>query len=194
MSIIEGPPRRRAAAKPRRPSALERLYRSYFKKLAAGIRATYGSGPPDPEEVAQAAFAKLTDRGDLADIRDLEGYVWVAARNIILTEKRRDAVERGAAGEVERRFFGEGCDVFDPERVFTAREHLDLVMETLAAMPERRRRIFMLHRVHGLTIEAAGRRCGVTRTAAIRHIAIATRLITEALAEAQAFPGARAAE
>ncbi|MEM8986983.1 MAG: sigma-70 family RNA polymerase sigma factor [Pseudomonadota bacterium] len=175
-------------------TALERLYRRYFLKLKTGLARTYGAGPPDPEDVAQAAFSRLGDRPDLSKIQDPESYLWIAARNIIMTEKRRDAVKRGNAGEIERRFFGETCDVIDPERVFMAKDLLNIVMEVLAGMPERRRRIFMLHRVHGLTLDEAGKRCGVTRTAAIRHVGIATRLITEAVIKAEALPDVRAAE
>ncbi|MEM9168011.1 MAG: sigma-70 family RNA polymerase sigma factor [Pseudomonadota bacterium] len=184
---------KRAGAGERTDRALERLYRRYFLKLKTGLLKTYGSGPPDPEDVAQAAFARLSDRKDLTDIKDPESYLWVAARNIVLTEKRREAVQRGNAAEVERRFFGETCDVIEPERVFMAKDQLELVMDVLAQMPERRRRIFMLHRVHGLTLDDAGKRCGVTRTAAIRHVAVATRLIAEAVADAEAVRDLRAA-
>ena len=159
----------------------KRFYRRYFATLASNLRATYGAGPPDPEEVAQRAFDRLLARESLDDIADLEGFVWICARNVIMSEKRAERVRQNNKEQVALRFFGATCDEFDPERVLMAKEQLALVMEALEAMPERRRRIFMLNRVHGLTPEQAGRRCGVSRSSAVRHIAVATAIIAETL-------------
>ena len=159
------------------------LYSAYFRKLVSDLAAAYGAGPPDPEDVAQRAFVKLNIRGNIDQIKDPEAYVWIAARNIIISEKCSEMVRTRNKHEVERRFFGEGREAFDPERVFIAREQLSLVMEVLEKMPTRRREIFMWNRVYGLTIKEAGRRCGVSQTAAHRHISVAMREIAEALTE-----------
>ena len=144
---------------------LTHLYRRCFAKLAADLRAAYGAGPPDPEEIAQRAFEKLGQRGNLGDIRDPEKYVWVCARNIAVTEKRAEGMRARNRAEVERRMAATPCDTADPERVFNAKQQLSLIVETLKQMPERRRRIFILNRVHGLSPREAGRRCGVRAAA-----------------------------
>ncbi|MEM1052557.1 MAG: sigma factor-like helix-turn-helix DNA-binding protein, partial [Pseudomonadota bacterium] len=51
----------------------------------------------------------------------------------------------------------------------------------LQDMSERRRGIFIANRIDGLTPEQAGARFGVSRTAAMRHIANATAAIAEAI-------------
>ncbi|MEM0952859.1 MAG: RNA polymerase sigma factor [Pseudomonadota bacterium] len=163
-----------------------RIYKRLYQKLVDGLRGTYGAGPPDPEEVAQTAFVKLAQRGRLDEIKDVEGFVWISARNIVLTEKRKEIVRQENQPEISRRFFGEDCDTFEPERVLNAREQLEIVMSVLAEMPERRQRIFMLNRIHGLTPAEAGRRCGVSRTAAVRHIALATKALVVALTDESA--------
>ena len=159
------------------------LYRRCSSKIAGNLRATYGPGPPDPDDVAQRAFETLNKQENIDEIRDPEGFVWICARNIIMSEKRAQRVRSDNQDEVEQRCFAAQGDTFDPERVLMAREQLDLVMETLHQMPERRRQIFMLNRVHGLTPKEAGQRCGVSRSAAVRHIALATSQIAKALAE-----------
>lgn len=177
----DGRSRRAREAAVNKTLVFRRFYRRYFATLTNNLRTTYGSGPPDPEEVAQQAFDKLLSRDGLDDIADLEGFVWICARNIIMSEKRAARVRQNNKEQVALRFFGATCDEFDPERVFMAKEQLALVMEALEGMPERRRRIFILNRVHGLTPEQAGRRCGVSRSSAVRHIAVATAIIAEAL-------------
>lgn len=164
-----------------RLSFLERLYNRYFVKLVRGIRATYGDGPPDPDEIVQQAFARLIARDSLNDIADIEAYLWISARNIMLSEKRAMRVRGDHAEQASAGLFGALCDDFDPERVFMAKGELGLVMKTLQEMPERRRRIFLLARVDGLTPEQAGRHVGVSRTSAVRHIALATAAIADAL-------------
>ena len=167
---------------------LNLLFRRLFAKLAGDLRRTYGTGPPDPEDVAQRAFQKLSEREKQDEIRDPEGFLWICARNIIMTEKRSERVRAANRDEVERRFFGSAIDTFDPERVFIANEQLDIIFETLKRMPERRRRIFELNRIHGLTPEQAGKEVGISRSSAARHIALATGMIAEALAERTDLP------
>ncbi|MEM8919315.1 MAG: sigma-70 family RNA polymerase sigma factor [Pseudomonadota bacterium] len=162
-------------------SILSKLYARYFKQLVAGLRATYGSGPPDPDDIAQRAFAKLSAHARFGEIEDLEGYVWITARNLMLTEIRSMGVRSRHARQELQDASGDQCDEFDPERVLIAREELEIVMRVLEDMPERRRNIFLAKRVDGLSAKAAGRKYGVSRSSAVRHIAIATTEISIAL-------------
>ena len=165
---------------------LAELYRQYFDELSDSLRATYGNGPPDPEDVAQHAFERLGRRMDEAPPERPKGFLWICARNIIMDAKRAERVRHRNGSEVENRFFVGSSDSLDPERVFMAGEQLRLVEDVLRQMPKRRRQIFVLARVHGLTPAAAGKRVGVSRTSAVRHIALATEEIAKALAAAGA--------
>ncbi|MEM9085020.1 MAG: sigma-70 family RNA polymerase sigma factor [Pseudomonadota bacterium] len=160
---------------------LAALYQSYFDQLVAGLRATYGGGPPDPSDIAQRTFEKLSARGGLNGIDDPEGYTWIVARNLMMTELRSQSVRARHATDAQSSHPVAACDELDPERVLIAKDDLEVVMSTLREMPERRRNIFLAKRVEGMTAEAAGAKFGVSRTAAIRHIAIATAAISEAL-------------
>ena len=165
-------------------TALGALYVRYAGVLADGLRAVYGAGPPEPEDIVQRAFERLAAHADLDSIRDVEGYLWITARNIVISDKRAEQVRARNANEVATRFFGERSEAFDPQRVFIAIESVDVVVKTLAEMPARRRDIFMLNRVHGLSIKEAGSRCGVSQTAAHRHIGLAMAQIASALEQA----------
>ncbi|MEM1143224.1 MAG: RNA polymerase sigma factor [Pseudomonadota bacterium] len=163
---------------------LTQLYKQYSRALIEGLRSVYGSGPPEPEDIAQRAFERLASQAKLAEIEDIEGYLWVMARNIVISDKRAEQVRSKNTHEVATRFFGERSEAFDPQRVFMAREDLDIVASALAEMPARRRDIFLLNRVHGLSIKDAGQRCGVSQTAAHRHIGVAMAQIAAAIERA----------
>ena len=160
---------------------LAALYQNYFDQLVAGLRAIYGGGPPAPYDIAQRTFEKLSARGGLNGIDDPEGYAWIAARNLMMTELRSQSVRARHATDAQSSHWAAACDELDPERVLIAKDDLEMVMRTLREMPERRRNIFLAKRVEGMTAEAAGAKFGVSRTAAIRHIAIATAAISAAL-------------
>ena len=149
------------------------MYERYFSRLVEGLRANYGAGPPDPEEVAQQAFTRLSTRDGLDDIEDLESFVWIASRNIIMSEKRAQQTRTKNQQDVEQRFFGERSECLDPQRVLIGEQQIALIAEALERMPERRRTVFDLHRIQGLSLKEAGARCGIGQSAAHRHIALA---------------------
>ncbi|MEM9336112.1 MAG: sigma-70 family RNA polymerase sigma factor [Pseudomonadota bacterium] len=157
------------------------IYRTTVESLSRMLRRNLGDGPPDPEDVAQRAYQKLLERETLDDIENVEAYLWRTARNIVFNEHRSQTVRNRYDYELEQLFFvADGADS-NPERVVSGREQLLLIRQTLAAMPERRRRIFILHRVEGLSIAAAGRALGIGPTAARKHIARAMTDLDERL-------------
>ena len=151
-------------------SPIEGLYTTHSKIITNLIRKHFGDGPPDPEDVTQAAFQKLIERSDLSDIRDLGGFLWQIARNLVLREKRSMHVRSRYDFEVEQIVFPQRGDVLPPERVLSAREQLKLINQALRAMPEKRRRSFILNRIEGLNVSAVARQLKLSRNAANKHI------------------------
>lgn len=158
------------------------LFERIRLKLTVWLEREFGSGPPQPEDVVQHTFAKLAARGDLRSIKYLETYAWTTAINFVRDEKRTQSVAENYLNEQRNGFWKDEHDEFDPERILQAKDELKIVADALQSMPERRRTIFMANRFEGLSQEEAGRRAGVSRNAAVRHIAIATDQIVEALA------------
>ena len=163
-------------------TALTRVYRSYSRELIGYLRKAFGEGPPDPEDMAQAAFQKLAEQ-DLSGIRNLKAFLWRTARNMTLTERRNTDIRSRFDFEIEHLFFAvQGTDS-DPERVLEVQQQLRLIDKALNRMPEKRKKAFLLHRVDGLNFAAVGRRLGVSRRAAVKHVARAVANIEDALSE-----------
>ncbi|MEM8572896.1 MAG: sigma factor, partial [Pseudomonadota bacterium] len=86
-------------------SPISVLYQEYAAELAEGLRKRFGNGPPDPDDVAQEAFQKVLERGDLSTIKNLRAFLWRTARNLILSSKRSDHRRSAYDFEIEQLFF-----------------------------------------------------------------------------------------
>ena len=149
---------------------LKAAYDLHASAITAGLRKTFGDGPPDPEDVTQQAFQRLIERKTLDDIDSIKAFLWRTARNLILNEKKKIAVRSKYDFELEHIFFPSRGDNQSQEAVSSAKEELRAINEVLRRMPERRRRAFILHRIEGLTISETARRLRIARSAADRHI------------------------
>ena len=157
-----------------REKAFNRLYRRHFAKLVRNLRSFFGAGPPDPEEIAQQTFERLLRTADLESIDDFEAFLWRAAKNTRISEVRAVIVRTRGADAVRRLFSDEEGYLSSPERVFEAKEDLDMAFEELRRMPAQRRSAFILVRMDGLSHGEAARRLGVSRPAVSKHVARAT--------------------
>ena len=158
------------------------LYTEYAQELVGYLRKVFGDGPPDPEDVAQTAFEKLA-KTDLSQIKNVKAFLWRTARNLTLTEKRNRGVRSRYDFEVEHLFFALHGSESDPQRVLQVKQQLKIINEALRLMPERRRVAFLLHRVDGLNFAAVGRRLGVSRKMARKHVARAVIDLEDALSD-----------
>lgn len=105
---------------------------------------------PDAEDVAQEVFARLWERKNiwLDNEREFDSYLLVMTRNIVLNMYKREQtrekyIEYYMVEAVPAQI---DCDFFER---FYCREMLGIVNCLLAAIPERRRRVFELSRFHG---------------------------------------------
>lgn len=169
--------------KPTAAEGITEIYHKTIGPLASMLRRYLGAGPPDPDDIAQQAYQKLMERDSLDDIENVEAYLWRTARNLVYNERRVESTRSRYDYELEQIFFtAAGADP-GPERVVKAEAQLKIVRETLLEMPERRRRIFLLHRIDGMSVAAAGREVGVGETAARKHVAKAMTQLDERLSE-----------
>lgn len=160
---------------------LARFYRDYSKELASKLRSMFGDGPPDPDDVAQEAFHRLIGRADSDSIQNLKAFVWRTARNILVSEKRHQAMRSRHDYEVEQLYFAMTGFESSSENVIIARDQLNLIETALKKMPAVRRRAFVLNRVEGLSIADVGRALGMTGPGAAKHIARGTADIEAAI-------------
>ncbi len=161
--------------------SLKRLYSNNVARIAGALRKSFGDGPPDPDDISHLAFQKFLERKEHATVRNPEAFLWRTARNLVLNEKKRDSVRARYDYEVEHLFFAHRGDIFVPERLVSAQEQIELMLQVIADMPDKRQRSFILHRVEGLSVSDVARKMALSRTAVTKHLARAFADIDAAL-------------
>lgn len=149
---------------------LQEAYQKYCKKLSFYIQKKYGTGPPEPEDVAQDAFTKFASLEHPADIENPEAFLFVTARNIVLDHKRRQKTRDTYAQHAIHRDVEEQSDDFSPEHVLIVRERLKIVVGVLTDMPKKRRRLLLLNHLDGLGFTEIGRRLGMSESGVRKQV------------------------
>ena len=174
-------------------TALDALYRTLRGEVARFVRSRFGSGPPDPEEVMQAAFERLA-RAQQADtqINNPRSYLLAVASNIVRDYHREATVRTNAHLEIALR--NRDCEVSEvtPEHVLIDRQRLDILKAALARMPEMRRRVFLFIRVEGMSVAEVSSQFGISEATVYKHVSRAMQDCVAALEAADHDDGDRA--
>ena len=139
------------------------LYRRYWGELCQYLRAKYGDGPPEPEDIAQAAFAKFAELDNVGSIRNPRAYLYRVARNIRVDQCRRDRThDRFVAQETHLEAANDATEV-GPERVLIGKEEFAVLEAAIRDLDQRERDFLLLHRLHNLGYTDIARRAGMSR-------------------------------
>ncbi len=138
------------------------LYRRHWKEICVYLRRRFGQGPPEPEDVAQAAFARLAAVSDHARIDNPRAFLFRTAHNIAVDARRSQ--ERASAAALDPQLAA--GDDFSPEDVLVSKDELARLERAIAALKPRQRTALLLHRLDGLSFAEIGRRMGVSPSGA----------------------------
>lgn len=133
--------------------------------LRAKLRAICRDGA-DVDDVVQEVYCRLYHLESADRIQEPREYVMRLAKNIVLAQMRRDAMVDTEASA---------------KRVALARAELRRVMELIAKLPERRRRVFRARRVYGLSIDATAEALGLSEHVIEKEITRGLALLSDAV-------------
>lgn len=152
-------------------TTLREIYQRYWPDLCRYINRTFGKGPPEPEDIVQAAFSNFAALEDRQAVRNPRALLYCIARNIAIRQHQREAIFVRTDGEEETGREAQIPDEMDPERVLLGRERFALLDEALARMPQERRKALIMNRLHGLSFAEISRRTGISQTQVKRLVA-----------------------
>jgi RNA polymerase sigma-70 factor (ECF subfamily) len=172
--------------------AVELAYRRYWTELCLHIRKTFGSGPPEPEEVAQGAFARFAALTQPRAVENPRAFLYRCAHNIVMDHRRRDAVRLRLSAQAALLGPGDEAATLDGERVLSAKERLAIVEAAVRAMEAKRRKVLIMHAIHELNYSQIARRMGLSPTRVTQLFAEAVALCEAALRAADETGGGEA--
>ncbi|WP_158085732.1 RNA polymerase sigma factor [Henriciella aquimarina] len=162
-------------------ATFDKLYRDYWGELCARLYRTFGKGPPDPEDAAQAAFVRFAALDDPNRVRDPRAFLLTTARNFILDQKRsqnrsssRFTIGSQSPAEIE-------IDDLTPERVILGREQLEIVEQVVATLTQKQKIVLNLSRIKGYTYTEICNETGWSYGDVYRQTSIALAKLAEAL-------------
>jgi RNA polymerase sigma factor (sigma-70 family) len=161
--------------------AFETLYRDYWAELCRKLQRNFGSGPPDPEDVVQAAFAKFAALKNPSDVLNPRAFLFATARNIVFDHKRQQKRHFDYARGVLAENSTLNLDESTPERVYIHSERFAIVRRTIEKLPEKQKVILNLHRNHGRTYQQIADETGWSYGDVYRQMESALATLTDAL-------------
>jgi RNA polymerase sigma factor (sigma-70 family) len=143
---------------------LDALYRTHQRDLCAYVRRKFGAGPPEPEEVAQAAFARFAALDDRDAIPNPKAYLMLTARNLVIDAHRREATAAAAARNI--RVIEENNHDLSAEDVLSSREELERLAGIISQLKPKQRIAFLMHRIDGLSYAEIARQMRISEAGA----------------------------
>ncbi|MBL4837470.1 MAG: RNA polymerase sigma factor [Kordiimonadaceae bacterium] len=128
---------------------VETLYRDHFTDLCKNIHISFGGGPPEPEDIVQAAFTKFASLDHATSIEKPRSFIFIIARNLVLDYKRRRKMDDAYIAEqiaLDHDFKLEGIT---PERVVLAKDYLNQLIRVLRTLPKKQQVILSMNRLEG---------------------------------------------
>lgn len=172
---------------PRTPTAaptLEGLFRVQHGPLVRFVTARL-KDEAEAEEVVQEAFVRFQRKYDPAVVDSPAALLARIATNLVIDRVReRDA--RAAREDAWGKLHTEGADSdgvgsksVDPARVLSGKQQLEAALAVLGGLPEKTRRIFLLHRFEGLSHAEVSEETGIPRSTIEKHMMRAIKALAE---------------
>ncbi len=144
--------------------AFAEMVRRYWNTIYShGL--VYLKSAPRAEEITQDVFMKVwTGREKLPEVRNLDNYLFIIARNHIFNEARKKI--NLIYGDI-----GEHAETsFLPDLQTEYKESYQQLLKGIELLPEKRRQVFKLSRLEGLSNEQIATRLGIHKDTVYQYL------------------------
>lgn len=139
-------------------NAFEKIYYLHHKKVY-GFCIKYGLNQLDAEEITQEVFVKLWEnRVKIDPEKNLNNYILTISKNVIIDGIKKN-IKSQATKEYQMNFLK---PVNNVELHMDYSELQETLKDTLTRLPERRREIFEMSRMKGLSNKEIAKTLGIT--------------------------------
>ncbi|WP_341724257.1 sigma-70 family RNA polymerase sigma factor [Pseudoxanthomonas putridarboris] len=152
------------------PDDIENVAREYHAELLRMLRARLPNAQ-DAQDLAQEAYARVMRYQGQLKGEELRLMLFRIAQNLITDHYRWNRLRENAHFPIEDMKFELSSEEPTHDRRLDNTQRLKRLEKIVLAMPERRRAVFLLSRIEGLTNVEIARRRGITVKAVEKHIA-----------------------
>lgn len=163
--------------------AFAEIYNRYWKRVFS-IALRYIKSPEAAQDAVQDVFIKIwTGKEHLSQVRDFKPYIFVTARNLIISSLRNKIfhVFLGTEEQLEE-------ETFLPEQQLSYKESMDLLHKAIQLLPPQQQRAYMLSRDEGMTYEQIAGEMAISRLTVRTHISKAIQFIRTYLTDNAIHP------
>lgn len=131
-----------------------------------------GFQPDMAEDAVQDLFIRIS-RTNLENVHNFEAYLFVAASNVAISQKRKMRVRHALEHDSIHNLVELEGEEISPARVLEGKESLSRLRQVLGELKPRTRDMFLLNRLHGLNYTQLAARFGLSVSAVEKHMSIA---------------------
>lgn len=163
--------------------AFNELYNLFHKKIYL-FCTSYGLAESDAEEITQEVFVKLwLNRASLDSEKSINSYIYRIGKNIIIDEFKKKIKSR-ATQEYQMSLIVPYNNI---EEDMDYKDLKNLMDKTILALPERRREVFELSRIKGLSHKEISQELGISTKTVENHLNLALNYFRDAIQKTNAL-------
>jgi RNA polymerase sigma factor (sigma-70 family) len=139
----------------------------------------------EAEDIVQDAFIRFQNRYTAQEVLAPEALLVRITTNLVI-DKFREKSTRSAREDAWAKFYTAGADMalstaesVDPARILSAKQQVEKAIGVLNNMPEKTRKIFLLHRFEGLTHSEVSLRTNIPKSTIEKHMIRAIRALSK---------------
>lgn len=140
-----------------------------FRKPLERYFRRQGLSEADAQDYTQETMTRILGKGGVASLANPQGYVFSVASNLL-----RDRARRRRTRAVDAHVTVDDTDLVSdqpsPHRQLVAHQELARVREAILALPDKPRRVFVLHRFEGLTYPEIAELMGLSRSSVEKYM------------------------
>jgi RNA polymerase sigma factor (sigma-70 family) len=166
---------------PRR-TVVDELADAYQNRKAELNAIAARAGPGEGPDLIQEAFLRVVEANQRVEVRSPVHMLFRVVQNLVTdrlrSRARTSALFDAAAGSVD--YLDETSD---PERALIASERLRYALAVIGRMTRKRRTIFLLHRLEGLSYSQIAKRTGVSVKTVEKQMSAAMAFLSKEMSE-----------
>ncbi|OQP87441.1 siderophore-interacting protein [Rhizobium rhizosphaerae] len=155
------------------PDGLDLLNRAielYYADITRAVRRR-GLGLAMASDIVHDLYVKLAARPEtLCDKRSLKAFLCRAAMNLGIDHLRRETMEARLFSGDEQEALAVANPGPAPDHALEVEARIAILRDAIAELPERRRAVFILHRLHHLSPDEIALKLGISRNMVDRHL------------------------